>query len=434
MALPLPADYFACPALTPKQRDAIVNFGHAACNDTVQNALHLQKARVASVVSNKKTNRIARIHKGHDAIDYTLPAVCGRTVIQATLAEIAHFFYLDSKLKLATYALIMGQTILDRHCLYTLKQPTPGRPAMHYLGVAWMAVECPTGILNRDFCVIESHDTIEVLDPTTKRLRRGWVRALHSVDLPACPSLRASHGLVRGTLLRSGHVFLETNTPGVLEYCHVMISQGHGKLPRSVVSTISKNQVARLLNLEEFLSLQRFSARLDVTNFLDVRHFQNKDTVTACSICRRKFGWFVSKKHCRQCGKIICSTCGRNWKMPINDKPVKLRICQACFCPDQPQKTPDDEYEPKLIFTAEAFESHRSLHDAIMDSLRRFDESTLVSHDESSNGDDSTYCDESPRAFPRISALSVLETNTAIRPSSFGSYLYTDTSLDAKIA
>lgn len=74
MALPLPTDYFACPPLTPKQRDAIVNFGHAACNDTVQNALHLQKARVASVVSNKKTNRIARVQTSKDNVSY-----CGAT-------------------------------------------------------------------------------------------------------------------------------------------------------------------------------------------------------------------------------------------------------------------------------------------------------------------------------------------------------------------
>ncbi|OQR82895.1 hypothetical protein ACHHYP_15368 [Achlya hypogyna] len=432
MALPLPVDFFECAPLTAKQRDAILNFGQAACNDTVQNALQLQKSRVVSVVTNKKTNRIARIHKGHDAIDYTLPAVCARTLIQASLAEIADFFFLDSKLKLASYALIVGQTILDRHCLYTLKQPPTGRPAMHYLGVAWMAIECPAGMLNRDFCIIEvydrpvnsaCHDTIEILDPATRRLRRGWVRALHSVDIPACPSLRSSHGL-------SGHVFLETGTPGVLEYFSVMIPQGHGKLPKSVVSKIAKNQVARLLNLEEFLSMQRFAARLGSLDLVDVRHFQGKDQVSACPICSRKFGWFVAKKHCRQCGQVICRACGRNWKMPINDRPVKLRICQRCFCPSEPQKALDDDYKPKLIFTAEAFETHRSVHDAILDSLRRFDESTELTLDESSTGDDSTCC-ESPQLqqVPRFSAASALD-----RPSSFGSYLYTDVALDAKLA
>ncbi|OQR82091.1 GlcNac transferase, partial [Thraustotheca clavata] len=398
MALPLPEGYFECPPLTTKQYDAILNLGQAACNDTVQNALNLQKNRVATIVSNKNTNRVAKIYKGNDSIDYTLPAVCAHTIIQASLVEIADFFFMDSSLKLAAYKVVAGQGIVDRQNLYTLERPrapSKGRPmhkAMHYTGVSWMAISCPTGVMKRDFCFIEFHDRVEVLDPATKRLRRGWVRALHSIDLPACPSLRTSHSLVRGSLIR-------------------------------------------LLNLEEFLSMQRFSARLDTMDFVDVHHFQDKNNVRDCTICHRKFGWFVSKKHCRQCGCVTCSTCGRNWKLPINGRPVKLRICQNCFCPREPQKNLDDGYEPKLIFTSEAFESHRSIHDAIMDSLRRFDESTLLSQEESSNGDESTYCESPQNSYtaPRISGMSAID-SVVVRSSSFGSYLYSDTSLDSVMA
>ncbi|KAF0687442.1 Aste57867_20806 [Aphanomyces stellatus] len=321
---------FDCPALSPSEAAAFLTLGETVCRDTLQNALTMQKQRVASVAKNATTRRHATIHKGFDVVDPSLPGTCARTTIAASLADVADFFYLDSPHKLDQYAFTMGQKIADRRNLYTLV--SPDEAPMHYCGIAWMRYDVPKLFASRDMCVIEYHNEIEVVDDELRR-RRGWVRCMHSIDLRCCPPLKAAHGIVRGTVTRTGYVFLETDVADVLDLFSVVVAQAHGNLVTPLALALAKRQCQMVLQLEEYFSLQRVMRTMAS---LDQHVVGPTTTCSYCTKCHRNFGLFLRTFHCRACLQTTCNDCGHEWTLPLHGVPVKVFVCHACFCPQDP--------------------------------------------------------------------------------------------------
>ncbi|KAF0718252.1 Aste57867_1821 [Aphanomyces stellatus] len=327
----LPPNYFRCPTLSAYERETYLSFGEVACRDTVENALSIQNHRAVSVIKNKKTKQHAMIYAGKDVVDPSLPVLCAKTTIRGSLDDVSDFFFLDSPEKLSNYSLSMGQNVLDRQNLYTLARPASLDHPFYYCGIAWFAFETPLAVMaNRDFCVIEYHNEIHYVDSHKKR-RRGWVRCIQSIDLRQCPPLKASHGLVRGSVTRTGQVFLETDTRGVLDFYSVVVAQSCGTF-QSIVTEVAKRQA---VYFEEQLALFRLT-RQKHFQFLSGQAFEHLKAATTCVHCERKFSWFNKKHHCRQCNEIVCSKCGHEWTIFRHERDETVFVCQPCFVPRDP--------------------------------------------------------------------------------------------------
>ncbi|KDO19771.1 hypothetical protein SPRG_15105 [Saprolegnia parasitica CBS 223.65] len=249
MSFPLPSDFFECPPLEAVEKEYLINLALKSCHDTVRNAIQLQSAPIEAVLTSDKTKRHARIRRGTDIINKSLAVSCAYTQIQSSIEEVADFFYLDSLPKLRAYARTVGQVVLDRQTLYTLVPRDTPAGRLHYIGIDWMAIECPALVANRDACFLECHEEFEFLEPTTNALRRGFVRSMHSVDLDCCPPLKESHNVVRLSFVRSGHVFIETDEPGLLNYYSVYGTQPNGKTVKAVAFAVQHKQCARVLSI-----------------------------------------------------------------------------------------------------------------------------------------------------------------------------------------
>ncbi|KAF0686078.1 Aste57867_22043 [Aphanomyces stellatus] len=319
---------FQCPPLTPDEHHAFLAMGQAVREHTLQNALTVQKGRVIRTTTNAKTHRTATIHRGHDVLDPSLPATCAHMTMCATLDQVADFFRLDSSLKVQAYLCTMGETVLDRQTLYTLQDNDDDGTSC---SIAWLVHACPWFMADRDTCVLEVHDRIEVVDQHNQ-LRRGWMRAIHSIDVRGCPPLKAPHGFVRASLVRSGHVFLESDTPGLLQVYSVMVPSSHGAAFNLVRGRMARQQVERILNLEEYMCMNRLLGRLDHITQRIVNAVDMMDAPPAwCAHCTRNFAT-KTKKQCRDCGAVVCLPCGHEWDLPLREHRARYFICHTCFC------------------------------------------------------------------------------------------------------
>ncbi|EQC30117.1 hypothetical protein SDRG_12177 [Saprolegnia diclina VS20] len=334
MAFPLPPGYFACPPLSTIERDYLVGQAHRICTDTARNALTMAKTPPAKIVEHPATMRRALLHHGNDIVDASLYGVTGSSQIQATQDEILSFFHLSTEEKVQTYASVVGQIVLDRKTLYTLADQTRDIASpFYYAGVQWSAIACPfiskSLTLKRDTCFLEVLSSIEVDDPISGAPRKGIVRALHSVALDCCPSLRASHNVVRGALVRSGHVFLETDEIGVYDYFYTYIVADPGNVPRFVNLKIFQRIVGQMLNLDHHLAIQRLPSRIAAAQPLP--RFKDARPITYCEACDTKFKLFASKTHCYLCRQVVCSACITTYRLPILNR-HNMDLCTQCFC------------------------------------------------------------------------------------------------------
>ncbi|KAH9089329.1 hypothetical protein Ae201684P_001529 [Aphanomyces euteiches] len=222
-----------------------------------------------------------------ECIDYvkrTSGVVGAESTNAASSDDVARFFYLDSPQKLEQYAYTMGQKIADRRNLYTMVKPEVNQVPTYYCGIAWVLHDIPKLVSARDMCCLEYHNEIEMIDDAQCR-RRGWVRCMHSIDLRCCPPLKASHGIVRGSISRTGHIFLETDVPGVLELYSVVIANAHGNL------IITPSPWLWPSGNVKWYSIWKNS-------------FRPVSESTFCTRCRRHFGIFMRKFHCRMCFQV----------------------------------------------------------------------------------------------------------------------------------
>ncbi|EQC27927.1 hypothetical protein, variant [Saprolegnia diclina VS20] len=185
---------------------------------------------------------------------------------------------------------------------------------MHYVGLHWVACASPlVGVAPRDYCVLEYQDAFVYFDEASGKERRGWLRMLHSIPSPSCPSLRSSHGLVRAELFRSGHVFIETDTPGVLDYHNVLCAKYHGSLPQFLAANTMVSQVSQVLQLQEQLTPSASSV------FVKAKRAH-------CHRCSVKFSsLFQRSRTCDYCVEVYCRRCCR---VRGDDY-----ICAACEAP-----------------------------------------------------------------------------------------------------
>ncbi|KAF0694333.1 Aste57867_14786 [Aphanomyces stellatus] len=306
---PLDAVVFNTPPLSSLARQQLLQKAHAAGQLTLGNARALDDHLVYAMHTDPASQRRMKMVLGKDVVDTSVACMVGHTQFHASLEEIAAFFRHET----------LGADVLETRQLHALVEPSPDDP-LRYAGVHWTAYKMPIAV-NRDFCYVESHH--EFVDQSTGSApRRGWLRMLHSIDVPGCPPLPSSLGLVRTRLFRSGHVFLE-GASGLVDCYAVLAVQFHAD---SAAQNLQMSFMRKWVTQVMALPNQFLFRRLTNTPLLPEDAMRAKDKVKMCMVCTSRFGLFNVKHNCRVCGQVVCGSCHIQWK--LHDS--KVRVCLKC--------------------------------------------------------------------------------------------------------
>ncbi|OQS07336.1 hypothetical protein THRCLA_00654 [Thraustotheca clavata] len=344
----LPKEFYNRPDLTRQETEFLVNLAKEMCMEVIFYAQENGGTVKWRLMETKQGVQIFQGEEfgGNDDLTY----VCGVNTIKANLAEVADIFNIVSEEKLAEYSRVFEPDLIDMLSIYDLATPTPDNP-MHYIGVRWAAVESTSPLVrNRDFCYLECQD--EFVD--TRTGRQGWVRCMHSINIPSCVSLEKTLGYVRGSYYRSGFVFVETDKPGYLDVTHILQVNFKGRVPPWIKRQTLRHRVQSISRIDKFFQMKKLSAG----RILGDIDLPSKKHVTHCHWCSRKFDMIFTRKfRCRKCGEVVCKHCSTHWDLflPYSGE-KRVRICTMCSnsCRNDPDPNEDrlerqsnDQYAPE---------------------------------------------------------------------------------------
>ncbi|ETW03923.1 hypothetical protein H310_04341 [Aphanomyces invadans] len=308
---PLPPNYFDTQALDATTHDTILHIARTCSAQLVDTVHAMDDLLVYAMHTDAASQRRMKLVLGKDGYDASLACMAGHMQFHAPLVAVASFFRAECLSRAANDGLVVdGQT------LYTLAAPTLDAP-LQYTTIKWVAHKLPSG-RHRDYCYLESHRAF--IDP--KSSRRGWLRVLHSLDVPACPPLPSSSGVKRSKWFRSGHVLLENAGSGLLD-CYAMLTVPTDLAPTAHEHhsmSFMRSWVTQVMAVPNVLLTRRLATK----SLVPTDALRPKDSVKSCMLCTARFRLFSSKHHCRACGHIVCSKCHITWTM------ATLRICLRC--------------------------------------------------------------------------------------------------------
>ncbi|ETM99502.1 hypothetical protein PPTG_18753 [Phytophthora nicotianae INRA-310] len=345
--LPPVDELFPRPDLEPRMKKHLVRVANETSNALIKDTLAQDEpGSVLWRPAQRPRGAPGNIHVLRGAardVSEAKDATCVRAIsddVHASIEEFALLFKLDSSREAADHLLLFNADLVQHATLYTLVSPS-GQQPRRYVGVKWALVASPSRFFrNRDFCYLECQKEF-----TDARGRRGWVRSLHSLKLPCCPSLEKEHGIVRASIYRSGLTAVETDEPGVLSVTYTVELDLKGKMALELLQpTFLAQRVAALATVDKLLQQQRLSSS-PLLGDLDIP--AKKRTRGSCNLCFREFvtaGGLrdtlasitnmstKSKRYvCRKCGEGVCRRCSDDWWL---DVPVvgrtKVRICTVC--------------------------------------------------------------------------------------------------------
>ncbi|RHY08528.1 hypothetical protein DYB37_008336 [Aphanomyces astaci] len=311
--LPLPRDFFRCPPLSASDTEAFKKLSRRASTELAICA-RLTKGPIEWTEDVTEPGLV--MYAGVDSAGTDVFTYASVTDVNGTLDEVAAMFYAATAS--TEHSRHPAKHILDSHRLYTVVKPSPAFPR-HAIHMRWMVMETPMkglGVVSpRDFCVLE-------LDS-----RRGWVRSVVSVELDCCPPLDHVLGFVRGEFLRSGHVVVETDRPGVLQVTHIVQLDLKLHAPQWMLKRGVRARCRGVLAIDLLLRERRLSRS---GSFLAPAELVAKDSRSTCALCHHTFGMLHHKTNCRKCGDVVCSRCSKIWSVPLLNAVTALRVCTSC--------------------------------------------------------------------------------------------------------
>ncbi|RHY80628.1 hypothetical protein DYB26_008785 [Aphanomyces astaci] len=209
MAILSARDVFATPPLTASVIDELKAQALATATLVIERSQQAGTTPSWSLVS---SDNALRIFKANDSVVSSNFLHCGQLQVCAPLADVVELLRTDTPAHATAFKQRFGKDIMTTSTLYTLEPPTADTPN-HRILISWLAFQSPMKnvVMNRD-CHREF----------SFQGRRGWVRAGRSIQLPGCPNLEASCGLVRMQNYGSGHVLIESvDKPGFLDMSYV---------------------------------------------------------------------------------------------------------------------------------------------------------------------------------------------------------------------
>ncbi|OQR85181.1 hypothetical protein ACHHYP_12165 [Achlya hypogyna] len=245
------------------------------------------------------------------------------TKIHATLEEIAEMHAFETRAHCQKFIKNYAPDVLDLITLHTLVERTPAHP-LKQVYVKWTVCESPVPIIkDRDFVYLESQDLFKLSSG-----RRGWALCQNSIELPYVQSLQKTPlQTVRGTLNHTGSVFIETDTPGVLDVIYHISTDMKGNIHHWVRKQAMKRRARQVAALNDFVHQARL-AQVALKSKAEL--YTHTPIVHNCSLCERSLG--VSRaRYCQSCAEPVCGHCSRKWRLPNTpaDQP-SVRICNVC--------------------------------------------------------------------------------------------------------
>ncbi|OQR99446.1 hypothetical protein THRCLA_21838 [Thraustotheca clavata] len=341
--------FFSAPALTDDEIERMKRLGREVCTQVAYAARRADTGSVAVRWHSIGVENKVELFAGDDPLpeqEKFLSYMCGVTSVHATIDQVADLFNADHMSQShglvapAEFTKQFNQDLASYQTLKYLRQRTEKYPR-HSVSIKWFLMESPSMAAKpRDYVYLEAQE--DIMD--AKRNKRGWVCAMHSIDLPSAPSLERTHDIVRGSLYRSGYVFTETETPGVLEAIYLLQIDFKGSLPMNVRQSIMKQRITCLRAIDEYF-LRRTSSALTASTsqsmsypgpsggpkLLGDIHLKSKHGVTTCACCAGGFGFLKKKHNCRVCGEVVCSSCCTQQRPTVPVEGIKkYHICTLC--------------------------------------------------------------------------------------------------------
>ncbi|RHY40940.1 hypothetical protein DYB30_008695, partial [Aphanomyces astaci] len=289
--------------LSASVRDDLLEIAGGAWKGLVENAIASEVYPIDKIVRNRTTGRYI--------VDATQGMVAhSRT--RATIEQAADFFYLDTPAKAQQFARVMDELVEAKRALYPLvDRPvvvTDGHKncdnvvvpatasALDYMSVDWMMIKFKKGVPARDLCYLES-----------------------------------------------GHVFMESNEAGVLDYYKLYFGSPRGAVLGKHFNGLylkgaMRTSARSILNLDEHFTTERLKPLLSAPLDMSLAH------AATCGTCRLAFSWRHPKKLCRACGDPICPKCSSQWSLTLHGSAIKVPLCKRCVGPGLNVDDADEMY------------------------------------------------------------------------------------------
>ncbi|ETK71762.1 hypothetical protein L915_21057 [Phytophthora nicotianae] len=247
----------------------------------------------------------------------------GITQVEGAIEEIMELYDVDMAHPNMQLEKKLSPDILHSVVLYEILPYRPEESTV-FIGIRWSAVRSPyVMVRNRDYCYLEIQRRFTLPDG-----RRGFARCLHSVKIKSCPDMEKSHGFVRGSMYRSGIVFIESKRDRkTLDIVQAVYTDLKGNVPQWVAAKGLRQRLMGLEHLKKYVTMKRVANQ----TFARRSQLMAPGKVKTCFVCVDDIGTFKRRYNCQKCGEVICGRC----KLTINaDIPVvgkmKLTICSLC--------------------------------------------------------------------------------------------------------
>ncbi|CAK4895684.1 unnamed protein product, partial [Aphanomyces euteiches] len=380
MKLPLPADYFKCPPLSPEENDRYTRLAIQNAREMIEKA-DLTNARYQwKRISDEAELEIFRGKDPYAPAAATLH--CAVIDLPGTIDEVANFYRTDTTEEAKELVNRTSNGVLDIVNLYTIQDTPESKIQLQWI-VGKGAFD---GIVKkRDFCNLEGSLFFPGDDG-----KRTWVRCLKSLQIPCCPELPK---LVRGVQYGSGMICRETHRPGRLELISVVHFNVRGNIPFALQELAAKELCRTMKNVDRYLREDRLSA----TPFLMGSQFVPLVSRQRCHLCKRGFGPLRKKRNCFKCGEVVCSKCGPLWQVKVAETFVKVRACTTCSLVNMPKGAEDastvishlptdsSEGQSEISSVSEDYESTDYDYDPSVISVST-DDSSMSRYSESTGG------------------------------------------------
>ncbi|KAI9981663.1 hypothetical protein PInf_009419 [Phytophthora infestans] len=259
----------------------------------------------------------------------------GITQVEGTIEEVMELYHVDMAHPNLQLEKKLSPDILHSVVLYEILPYRPEESTV-LIGIRWSAVRSPYVIVrNRDYCYLEIQRRFTLPDG-----RRGFARCLHSVKIKSCPDMEKSHGFVRGSMYRSGIVFIESKRDRkTLDIVQAVYTDLKGNVPQWVAAKGLRQRLMSLEHLKKYVNMKRVANQ----TFARRSQLMAPGKVKSCFVCVDDIGTFKRRYNCQKCGEVICGRC----KLTINaDIPVvgkmKLTICSLCSLAINRSALPDN--------------------------------------------------------------------------------------------
>lgn len=324
-SLPLPKGFFDTNVrLSEEARQRYIEFAEDsirkifALSDGHKNGwIPVREKKGVAVYRNFGLTRGAQSHKSNVA------EVGCRASVRGSLEEVGRAYAAHDDALFRRLMKKLNAGVMDTAVLFTIVPRTPLTP-FRYIGIKWFAIKTPTPLVShRDYCCLEVQD--KIVDAYGNEM---FIRILNSIEVPECPSLENSHGLVRAKLL-AGHMYrTDRGEPDVVRVHHVARFDPAGYFPSQWAFKTTESQlIGGIVQLQRIVEKQQMNA----CTFVDKRQWVPNQARQSCAVCSRGFGTFRPRHHCRCCGEVICGKCSVFRSVDVPGTTLKnVRICSVC--------------------------------------------------------------------------------------------------------